>query len=97
MNQIIKILSAVKICIKNENETFYDMNIITKKSARLFKIEWMKKVKCYNCREINHIKKIARNSKKVKSINLKKKITAVTIIIKKSIKRTEKENSTIIK
>ena len=39
LNQIIKILSAVKAHMKSENETLYDINIVIKKSARLFKTE----------------------------------------------------------
>jgi hypothetical protein len=37
LNQMIKILSAVKVCMKDKNKTLYDMNIVIKKSARLFK------------------------------------------------------------
>ena len=59
--------------MKNENETFYDMNIITEKSARLFKIEWMKKVKCYNCEEISHIKRHCKKLKKNSKINSSEK------------------------
>src|SRR5947207_890937 len=39
LNQMIKILFTVKAHMKSENETFYDMNIVIKKSARLFKIK----------------------------------------------------------
>src|SRR5436190_21483100 len=39
LNQIIEILFAAEAHMKSENETFYDMNIITEKSARLFKIK----------------------------------------------------------
>src|SRR5437667_7505229 len=39
LNQMIEILFTVKICMKSKNKTLYDMNIITEKSTRLFKIE----------------------------------------------------------
>ena len=39
LNQMIETLFAAEVHMKNENETLYDMNIITKKSARLFKSE----------------------------------------------------------
>ena len=39
LNQIIEILSAAEVCMKSENKTSYDMNIVTEKSARLFKTE----------------------------------------------------------
>jgi len=39
LNQMIKTLFTVKVCMKSKNETLYDMNIVIKKSARLFKTE----------------------------------------------------------
>src|SRR5436190_12670989 len=39
LNQMIETLFIVKICMKNKNKTLYDMNIVIKKSARLFKTE----------------------------------------------------------
>src|SRR5438034_4866184 len=39
LNQMIKTLSTVKAHIKSENKTFYNMNIVIKKSARLSKTE----------------------------------------------------------
>src|SRR5438034_94677 len=39
LNQMIKTLFTVKACMKNENKTPYDMNIVTEESARLFKTE----------------------------------------------------------
>src|SRR5205809_2118422 len=39
LNQMIEMLFAAEACMKSENETFYDMNIATEKSARLFKAE----------------------------------------------------------
>src|SRR5437762_10279393 len=39
LNQMIKTLSAVKAHMKSKNKTLYDMNIVTEKSARLFKTE----------------------------------------------------------
>jgi hypothetical protein len=73
LNQIIKILSAVKACIKSENETLYNMNIVINKSARLFKVEWIKKMKCYNYEEIDHLLKHCKKLKKNwKSDSLKK-------------------------
>ena len=36
---MIETLSAAKAHMKNENKTFYDMNIVTEKSARLSKVE----------------------------------------------------------
>src|SRR5205809_8121157 len=39
LNQMIETLSAAEAHMKNENETFYDMNIVNEKSARLFKAE----------------------------------------------------------
>src|SRR5436190_23521176 len=37
LNQMIKTLFAAEVCMKSKNKTFYDMNIVTEKSARLFK------------------------------------------------------------
>ena len=37
LNQIIEILFAVEAHMKSKNETFYDINIVTEKSVRLFK------------------------------------------------------------
>src|SRR5436189_6106703 len=37
LNQMIEMLFAAKAHMKSENETLYDMNIVTEKSARLFK------------------------------------------------------------
>ena len=39
LNQMIEILFITEVCMKNENKTLYNMNIITEKSVRLFKIE----------------------------------------------------------
>ena len=39
LNQMIEMLSAAEACMKSENETLYNMNIIIEKSARLFKTE----------------------------------------------------------
>src|SRR6266487_869752 len=39
LNQIIKTLFTVEACMKSENKTSYDMNIVIKKSARMFKIK----------------------------------------------------------
>src|SRR5438034_10464195 len=39
LNQMIEILFTAEVCMKGENETLYDMNIATEKSARLSKAE----------------------------------------------------------
>src|SRR2546421_6565171 len=39
LNQMIKTLFAAEACMKDKNETSYDINIVTEKSARLFKIK----------------------------------------------------------
>src|SRR5947207_6186174 len=39
LNQMIETLSTVKAHMKSKNKTLYDMNIVTKKSARLLKIK----------------------------------------------------------
>ena len=39
LNQMIKILFVIEAHMKSKNEILYDINIITKKSARLFKIK----------------------------------------------------------
>ena len=39
LNQMIKTLFAAEAHMKSKNEIFYDMNIIIKKSVRLFKIK----------------------------------------------------------
>src|SRR5436190_23432101 len=39
LNQMIETLSAAEVCMKSENETSYDMNIVIEKLARLFKIK----------------------------------------------------------
>ena len=62
LNQMIETLSAVKVWMKDEKKSLYEMNIVTE-TARLFKAEWLKKMKCYNCRELDHL---ARNCKKSK-------------------------------
>ena len=87
---MIEMLSATEACMKNENETLYDMNIVIKKSARLFKTEWMKKVKCYNCKEVSHIKKHCKKFKKSK-INSSEKKNDSSDNNDKKIKKTEKK------
>ena len=66
-------LSVAEICMKSENETLYNMNIVTEKSARLFKTEWMKKAECYNCEELSHIKRHCKKLKKSKINQSEKK------------------------
>src|SRR5437667_12864035 len=39
LNQMIEMLSAAEACMKSENETPYDMNIVIEESARLSKTE----------------------------------------------------------
>src|SRR6266513_1712612 len=39
LNQMIKTLFTVKVCMKSENKTLYNMNIVIEKSARLFKTD----------------------------------------------------------
>src|SRR5437762_13878260 len=39
LDQMIETLFTVKVHMKNENKTLYDMNIVIKKSARLSKIK----------------------------------------------------------
>ena len=39
LNQMIETLFIAEAHMKNENKTLYNMNIITEKSVRLFKIE----------------------------------------------------------
>ena len=63
LDQIIESLSAAEACMKGENENLYGMNIATK-SARRFKIKWMKIAMCYNCGKIGHISRFCKKLKK---------------------------------
>src|SRR5437016_14584745 len=51
LDQMIETLSIVEARMKGENETPYGMDLAIE-SARISKIEWMKKAECYNCGEI---------------------------------------------
>jgi len=62
LDQMIEILFIAEACMKDENKTQYEMNIATD-SARMSKVKWIKKAKCYNCRETDHL---SRHCKKLK-------------------------------
>ncbi len=68
LDQMIESLAATEVCMKRKNGTLYGMNIATE-SARVSKTEWIKKAKCYNCGEIEHLSKSCKKLKKTDKSN----------------------------